>query len=51
VKCKLKIIQDLKQSLVRPHLEYSLPVWNPHYRKDKLLAVIGESTTPFYQVV
>jgi len=27
----------LYKSLVRPHLEYSSPLWSPNYRKDKLL--------------
>ena len=31
------ILVRLYKSLVRPHLEYSSPVWSPHYRKDKLL--------------
>jgi len=26
-------------SLVRPHLGYSIPVWNPHYQKDEVLLV------------
>jgi len=31
------ILMRLYKSLVRPHLEYSSPVWSPQYRKDKLL--------------
>jgi len=27
----------LFKSLVRPHLEYAAPVWDPHYKKDKAL--------------
>jgi len=33
----LVMMVRLYKSLVRPHQEYSSPVWNPHYRKDKLL--------------
>jgi len=33
----ISIMVHLYKSLVRPHLEYSTSVWNPHYRKDKLL--------------
>ena len=33
----LEMMMRLYKSLVRPHLKYSLPVWSPHYRKDKLL--------------
>ena len=31
------LMVHLYKRLVRPHLEYCSPVWNPHYRKDKLL--------------
>ena len=32
-----KVLVNLYKSLVRPHLEYSTTVWNPHYQKDKNL--------------
>ena len=31
------IMVQLHKSVVRPHLEYSTVVWNPHYSKDKVL--------------
>ena len=31
------IMVRLYKSLVRPHLEYSASIWNPHYEKDKVL--------------
>ena len=27
----------LFKSLVRPHLEYSTPIWSPYYKKDKIM--------------
>ena len=31
------ILLRLYKSLVRPHLEYSISAWSPHYSKDKVL--------------
>ena len=31
------ILVNLYKSLVRPHLEYCMSVWSPHYAKDKEL--------------
>ena len=30
----------LYKILVRPHLEYCIPAWSPHYQKDKALLEI-----------
>jgi len=37
LKAKTDILLSLYKSLVRPHLEYCIPAWSPHYVKDKEL--------------
>ncbi|MCG8047037.1 MAG: reverse transcriptase domain-containing protein [Candidatus Thiodiazotropha endolucinida] len=32
-----EIFLNLYKSLVRPHLEYSTPVWSPFYKKDRII--------------
>jgi len=32
-----KILIKLYKTLVRPHMEYSMSAWSPHYQKDKCL--------------
>ena len=29
-----ELVRLIYVSLIRPHLEYAVPVWNPHLRKD-----------------
>ena len=36
-KDRVDILLSLYKSLVRPHLEYCIPAWSPHYVKDKEL--------------
>jgi len=33
----MRVMLSLYKSLVRPHIEYSMSAWNPHYKKDKEL--------------
>ena len=33
----LKIMLNLYKTLVRPHVEYCVSAWSPHYKKDKEL--------------
>ena len=46
-KCKAKkVILSLYKSIVRPHLDYCVQAWKPHYRKytDKLEKVHAEES-------
>ena len=33
----ISVMLSLYKSLVRPHVEYCISAWNPHYKKDKEL--------------
>ena len=33
----MRVMLSLYKSLVRPHTEYCISAWNPHYKKDKEL--------------
>jgi len=37
-----EVILQLYKSLVRPHLEYSIQAWRPHYQKDIDLMIIAQ---------
>ena len=42
-KCKAKkVILPLYKSIVRPHLDYYMQAWRPHYRKD-IVSVVSAS--------
>ena len=38
------VLTRLYKSLVRPHLEYCVSAWSPHYVKDREMLEIGCST-------
>ena len=54
IKCTIKhknisVMVELNKSLVRPHLEYCSPAWNPHYSKDKaMLERVQHRFTTFF---
>ena len=33
----MRVMLSLYKSLVRPHVEYCISAWKPHYKKDKVL--------------
>ena len=41
-----KVLINLYKTLVRPHLEYSMTVWNPHYQKDKNCLNVSSIVSP-----
>jgi len=40
-----EVILQLHKSLVRPHLEYSIQVWRPHFHIDLIEGFKGELAT------
>ena len=38
------MFQDLYKSLVRPHLEYRIPVWSHMFKKDSIVNVQRRAT-------
>jgi len=33
----MRVVFSLYKTLVKPHVEYCISAWNPHYKKDKEL--------------
>jgi len=42
----LKMMLNLYKTLVRPHVEYCVSAWSPHYTKDR---VVRKSSTKIYE--
>jgi len=42
----MKIMLNLYKTLVRPHADYCVSAWSPHYKKDR---VVRKGSTKIYE--